>query len=58
MSCDTNDSAKCRVDAYNIKKGFLEERLWRIKLCWMQAMVVQTQVLYIRKEKKKMIIWN
>lgn len=40
MSCDTNDSAKCRVDAYNIKKGFLEERLWRIKLCWMQAMGV------------------
>ena len=39
-------------------EGFLEERLWRIKLCWMQAMVVQTQVLYIRKEKKKMIIWN
>ena len=40
VSFDINDSAKSRVDTYNIKKEFQEERLWRIKLCWMQDMEV------------------
>ncbi len=52
VSFDINDSAKSRVDTYNIKKGFQEERLWRIKLCWMQAMGYRPGV-YTKERKEK-----
>lgn len=40
------------------KKAFWEEGHWHIKLYWMRDMAEQIRALYIRKEKKKMIIWN